>query len=297
MPMRLTPRDIELVLAIHAHRVLRRDQVQRLLFPSKNTANERLKRLHQHGYLVRRRLPVEYGLGSSQALYLLARRGAQLVAERLGVDIADVDWSPARNRVSTFFLEHTIAINDVRIAVTLAAARRGYAVERWIAEDELKRAPERVAIEDGDHQSTTVAFVPDGYFLLNLGPRRASFFLEVDRATMANARWARKVRAYLAYVRSGAYARRYRSNCLRVLTVTTSEKRMRNLLRTTKTACADGSAAHMFWFTWLDQVTPEAVLSAPIWHIPGRSELVPLISPKRAETPALRGAPMLLFRS
>jgi len=70
-PMRLTPRDVALVTAIHAHRVLRRDQVQRLLFPSKNTTNERLKRLYQHGYLARRRLSVEYGLGSSQALYLL----------------------------------------------------------------------------------------------------------------------------------------------------------------------------------------------------------------------------------
>ena len=41
--MRLTPRDIAMIGAIHAHRVLRRDQVQRLLFSSKNTANERLK--------------------------------------------------------------------------------------------------------------------------------------------------------------------------------------------------------------------------------------------------------------
>jgi hypothetical protein len=55
----------------------------------KNTANERLKRLHQHGYLARRRLPVEYGLGSRQALYLLARRGAQLVAQREGLDVAE----------------------------------------------------------------------------------------------------------------------------------------------------------------------------------------------------------------
>ena len=80
--MRRTPRDIELVLAIHAHRVARRNQLQRLIFPSKNTANARLRHLHEHGYLARRRLPVEHGEGSSQYLYLLASRGAQVVLIR-----------------------------------------------------------------------------------------------------------------------------------------------------------------------------------------------------------------------
>ena len=295
-PMRLTPRDVELIIAVHAHRVLRRDQTQRLLFPSKNTANERLKRLHQHGYLARRRLPVEYGLGSSQALYLLARRGAQLVAERLGVDVADVGWARAHSRVSTPFLEHTLAINDVRIAVTLAAARRGYDLERWIPEDELRRTPDRVTIADDRHQPTSVAFVPDGYFVLNLGRQRTSFFLEVDRATMPNARWARKVRAYLAYVRSGAYARRYRTNCLRVLTVTTSDARLRNLLRTTERA----GGGRMFWFATLGELTAETALDAPIWRVPGRTDLLPLIAPDfapRTNTPPARTAAVLVYSS
>jgi hypothetical protein len=52
--------------------VLRRDQIQRLYFPSRNTANERLKRLYHHGYLARRWLAMEQGQGSSQALAALA---------------------------------------------------------------------------------------------------------------------------------------------------------------------------------------------------------------------------------
>ena len=72
--MRLTARDLEVVAAVHDCQVLRRDQIQQLLFPSKNTANEPLKRLFQHGYLARRWLAVEYGQGSDQALHLLASK-------------------------------------------------------------------------------------------------------------------------------------------------------------------------------------------------------------------------------
>ncbi len=112
--MRLTERDVAVVLAVYAYRVLRRDQIQRMFFTGKNTANERLKRLYHHGYLARRWLPVEYGQGSSQALYLLAERGAQLVAATLGVDRAAIDWKEAHNRVSSPFLEHLLLTNEIR---------------------------------------------------------------------------------------------------------------------------------------------------------------------------------------
>ena len=91
--MRLTSRDIQVVLAVYEYRVLRRDQVQQLFFPSKNTANERLKRLYQHGFLERRWLPVEYGHGTSQPIYLVAERGA---SRRLSGQVR-------RNASSTFW--------------------------------------------------------------------------------------------------------------------------------------------------------------------------------------------------
>jgi hypothetical protein len=295
--VRLTRRDVAVIVSIHQHRVLRRDQIQRLLFPSKNTANERLKLLHQHGYLARHRLPVEEGQGSSQYLYMLSTRGAQLVAERLGVDIADIGWKRTQNHVSSPFLEHTLMVNDVRIAVELAARRRRYRLGCWTTEDELKRSPDRVQIEPERGHPRRVTLVPDAYFCLAFGQRRARFFLEADRATVPNRRWAQKILAYLAYVRSGAYARRYGGNSLRVLTVTTSEKRMCNLMRTTAKACGDANGARMFWFTWMERVTDATVLSAPIWHVPGQEEPARLISHQRIEVPALRGTPVLLFRS
>ena len=277
--MRLTPRDIALIQAVYRYRVLRRDQAQRLLFPSKNTANQRLKRLHEHGYLARRRLPVEYGQGSAQALYMLATRGATLVAEERGLDLAEIGWRRCHNRVSSPFLEHTLMINDVRLAVELASREQQWAIETWLPEEELKARPDRVPIETEAGQRRRLTLIPDAYFRLVQGSKRASFFLEADRATETNGRWAQKAQAYLAYVQSGAYLRRYGSNCLRVLVVATSERRMDNLLRATSRACAaDGQG--LFWFTTLERIEPETVLDTPIWQVAGGRGLRPLVTPE-----------------
>lgn len=292
-PIRVTPRDRDLIHTIYTHRVLRRDQIERLYFPSKNTANARLAKLNQHGYLCRRRLPVEYGQGSSQWLYLLGSRGANLVAQVEGIDLEQLAWRRSHNHVSTMFLEHTLMVNDIRIAMQLGANRAGYRIERWLREEELKAQPDRVWIETAPGQRREVALVPDGYFALAFGQRRAHFFVEADRATESNGRWAQKVLAYLAYVRSGAYARRYGTDCLRVLTVTTSQQRLHNLLRTTRKT----GGGSMFWFTTMDRATPEQMLQAPIWRIPGQEAPSALISPETRSTSAPFVAAMLLYRS
>ena len=294
--MRLTPRDIALVDAIYRYRVLRRDQAQQLFFPSKNTANQRLKLLHQHGFLARRRLPVEYGQGSGQALYLLGGRGAGLVAAQLGVDVAEIGWRRTHNHVGSPFLEHTLMINDVRLAVEAAASQHGYQIAAWLREEELKVAPDRVWVETQSRQRRRMAVVPDAYFRLSMVGHRACFFLEADRATETQGRWAQKIRAYLAYIHSGAYLRRYGSRSLRILAVTTGEKRMANLVRTTAQICRS-SEQGLFWFATLDHVAREAVLDAPIWQIPGQDGSIPLLSETVASATVPRPSPLLLFRA
>jgi hypothetical protein len=103
--------------------------------------------------------------------------------------------------------------------------------------------------------------------------------------------------AYLAYVRSGAYARRYATDCLRVLTVTTSVARLDNLLRTTQQVAGGDGAARLFWFAALDDVAAETILAAPIWRVPGQDDPTPLLSAQRSETAVCRGVPQLLFSS
>ena len=262
--MRLTRRDVDVLVAVQRHRVLRRDQIVRLLFPSKNTANERLKRLYQHRFLQRRWLAVEYGQGMGQALYLLDARGADLVAQSLGIDREGLRWRPSHNGVSLPFLEHTLLINDVRIAVALAAMCAGYQLECWVTEEELNARPDYVYVS-GPKTRKRIAVIPDGYFVLHLGDRRAHLFLEADRATVSNKRWAARIRAYSEYVRSGQYTRRYGARSLRVLTVTTGPRRLANLKRTTEGAKGRG----LFWFTTAEQAATDSILAEPIWQVAG----------------------------
>jgi hypothetical protein len=266
--MRLTERDVKTVLAVYDYRVLRREQIQQLFFPSKNTANDRLNRLYQHGFLERRWLPVEYGQGMGQALYLLAERGADLVVEQLGIDRAVVGWKQSQNQVGAPFLEHRLMVNQVRIAFTLGAERAGYVIDRWVKEEELKAVRDYVTIRTQRGSQRRVAVIPDGYFVLNLGDKRAHFFLEVDRATEANKRWAQKVQSYLVYTQSGGYEKRFQTRSLRVLTVTTSEKRLGNLKRTTEEA----GGGRLFWFATLGEIESAEALIAPIWKVSGLEE-------------------------
>ena len=271
--MRVTERDVQVLLAVHDYRLLRRDQIQLLLFPSRNTANERLKRLYQHGFLERRWLPVEYGHGMSQAIYLLGQLGADLVAERRGVAKSTMNWKAAHNQVGALFLEHTLMINDVRVTFTIAAREGGYRVDKWIGETELKAVGDYVHITTSSGGTRKIAVIPDGYLALNLGHRRAHFLLEIDRGTVSNRRWRERIQAYLKYVESGKYAERYRTRSLRVLTVTTGQRRMANLKRTTE---ATGGKA-LFWFTTLEKVTPASIFRQPIWAVAGQEDIVSLI--------------------
>jgi hypothetical protein len=49
----------------------------------------------------------------------LDRRGAELLRVEMGYD--DLSWHHSSKALGVDFLEHTLAINHVRIAITLAA--------------------------------------------------------------------------------------------------------------------------------------------------------------------------------
>ncbi len=220
------------------------------------------------------------------------------------MDVSDIAWRRSQNHVSSPFLEHTLMINDVCLAFERAAERAagqgGYHIETWLREEELKAASDRVWIETAAGRRRRLALVPDAYFRLIAGSKRASFFLEADRATETHGRWAQKALCYLSYLRSGAYLRRYGSNCLRVITVTSGGRRLANLLRTTAQTCAALSSARdegLFWFTTLERLTPEAILEAPIWQVAGEECPMPLMAAEQRELPLSGAVPQLLFSS
>jgi Replication-relaxation len=277
--MVLMERDREILRRVYAYRLMTRGQIERLLFLPENgqdhltktsKARKRLKLLYQHGYLERMPVPTASGSWAWRPVYRLARKGAELIASERGTTASELpywgrgdDKDHRSTRVSSLFLEHTLAINDVRIAFTQAARAQGYRVEKWLDETHLKSEVMRdyVAVTNEQGKSSRVPVIPDAYFILHLGDRRAHFFLELDRATMTNGRWKTRVKAYQEYLRSGKYQQRYQTRSLRILTITTTEPRLANLKKTTERA----GGKDLFWFTTAEQVTANTVLFSPIW--------------------------------
>lgn len=267
--MKLMSRDIAIIHTVYQYRVLRQNQLERLFGRSRSVMQRVLFRLYQHQFLDRRFLPVY--AGSSPTLYVLDKRGAEVLRTQLGLE--DLTWYSSSKDLKPDFLEHTTAINDFRIAVTVSSQIAGYEVCKWISESELKASYDRVSIRTQSKKLQTVSLIPDSYFVLKTPFGQANFFIEVDRGSETIGRFKSKILAYMTYHQSGAYERRYQSKSMRVLTLATGAKRLMNL----KAATEAVGGKHRFWFAHLDDMTPEAILNQPVWYMAGDGQRRSLI--------------------
>lgn len=270
-PIRLTERDVAIVHAVYLYRLLTTQQLQTLFFPSLHQAYARLSLLYHHGFLDRRFLSVHADKMNTPILYVLDKRGADLLRADRGLEVG---WTKRGKKLTALFIQHTLAINTVRIAIAKACeATTGYRLEKWLDETALKGDYDRVTIRSQTGRVVNVSLIPDSFFVLETPLGTAAFCLEVDRSTETLNRFKTKVVAYQAYYAGGGYQRRFETKSLRVLTITTSSPRLANLRRVTE--AADGKAR--FWFTTLDKVPPTSVLNAPIWLVASKDGVHPLI--------------------
>lgn len=272
-PIRLTARDVDIIEAVHQYRVLKQDQLQALFFGSKSAAQRVLSRLFDHGFLERKFLPVLYGRSSTY--YVLDRRGAELLRAERGYD--DLNWYASSKDLKSDYIDHTTAINDFRVSITVAARRQGLALITWASESQLKADYDRVSIP-GSRQP--VSLIPDGYFILGTPRGNAHFFLEVDRGTETLDRFRQKVEAYIGYHQSGQYERRYGTKGLRVLTVVAGgEGRLANLREATLSVTSQMGQGRRFWFALAQALNPDNVLSQAVWDVAGDETQRVLIEP------------------
>lgn len=264
--MVLQPRDIDVIEAVYRFRVLSQAQIAALHFGSKATAQYRLEKLYDHHFLERKFLPVSLGDGRSPTLYVIDRKGLEALRTERGYD--DVKWFGTSKGLSADFLSHTMAINDVMIRIMLACRAHGFELEQWRAENEVKADYDRVTIQLSQGKREDIPVVPDSYFAIVAHHRRYPFFLELDRGTMTLARFKNKIRAYIAYFKSGAYEKRYAAKSLRVLSIVSTrsqsggEKRRDNL----KAAAEELTRERWFWFATLAELTSDNILTGPIWR-------------------------------
>ncbi len=252
-PLVLQARDRQIVAAVAQHRFLTREQIERLFFGTTTRANFRLQKLYHHKLLGRLHLPTVRG--SSQAIYHLDRQGVPVAAEALGIQPATIPWKYKRRDVGPLFLRHLLAVNDVRIALELAArSRKDHELLLWLSDQECR--------DTYAWQYGRKVLAPDAYGRYRFGDRVISFFLELDQATMSGKRWADKVNRYVEYAASGRYEERFGMKLFRVLVVTTSQERLANLMRAT-----EQQTRRSFWFTTLEDIGKHSVLASVWWRI------------------------------
>ena len=273
-PMRLTDRDKRIIEAVYQLRFLTRDQIKKLEFEegSMTACQRRLSLLFHNGYLSAIQKPIPIGYGSSKRVYCLSKKGADLISHLYGEKEArEINWNKKRNQVENFFIEHTLAINNVRIAFLKAVLETEDYDLFWFNEKEVKAWKEK--IDDPENSGKTIAITPDAFLYLLGQEKKAYYFLEVDRATESNRRWQDKIRGYVEYVKSGKYQARFKTSALRVLTITTSKERMANLIKTTQSV----ENAYFFLFATFDQIKERNIVFDPIWQSMDKKDLTSLL--------------------
>jgi hypothetical protein len=179
-PMRalgqLTDRDHIILGWLYDHRILTTDQIATALFPSLDSAQERLRTLFLLGLLDRGRMFREGG-GKHSWRYMLDHDGWAIVAAHRG------DGPPPRrdkirarnlHLVQSAKTAHLLGVNGFFTALAgNARSRPGTVLERWWSErqTETVRSIERVL---GPRVR------PDGHGIFTADGRTVSFFLEHD---------------------------------------------------------------------------------------------------------------------
>jgi len=292
---RITERDLAIVDAVARHRFLTTDQIATLFFPAEggivsSQCRTRLRHLVAADYLTSFERPTLRSEGRKPTLFGLTAQGRDLLIGELSYGPEDIDWKPSYNAVSWPFLEHQAMLNGIFITLSQAAPRVGWTLTEWVDDRVLKkRHTELVPVDDPDGTRRSVAVVPDAYFALARPDALTDkhhllqFFVEADRATMTvvstraqQRSWQKRIRAYQAFFESDQILKIYGTKQLRVLTVTTSQRRLESL----KAATEKEGGQNRYWFTTEAALTGEAALEKPIWFKAGSDRPVSLRQPE-----------------
>jgi len=302
------PRDDRIFADIFEHGGLITEQIAALNFPPRgkfenrvfpvtdvsSAVYTRLRKLSGYHYLEQRERP-HTGLGMKGQLHCLSKEGIKAHAAQLDCTVEDL-LSSRRQTVPKRDLEHFILINDVWIALKIAASQHHAKIVTWTSESEFKEhplvVPADATLTGGKNKPQE--FVPDGYFHLEIERtqlRTLHRFVEIDRGKETGIStnpiyrtWETKVNLYQQYYDSGEYEKRFGTKQMVILTVTTSAERLANLKRVTENAGGES----LFWFTTFDKATSEAILTKPIWQLAGKTGLAPMFWENSEEPPLFK---------
>ena len=256
--LRLEERDLELLCDVFLHRLMLRSQIERLHFGSTSYCNVRLRQLFDHDLLDRYYLPLS--LYGSQGIYSLGAAAITMVARKLDWE-PDVVKSQANRHKTPQFLEHTLAINEARLALREALETSPtWELQEWRCEIQCHHEYE-AAINGSAYRDV---FKPDGFVRLRdkITGQNACFFLEMDMGHVSSRKFAEKLELHMRYLESGTFACRYEENAFYTLVITTGPGRLKNL----KTL-VEKQGSDLFCFARSEDIKKRGIIDE-VWHFP-----------------------------
>ena len=212
---RLCAIDHDILGMLQLHRVLTTPQVISLTRRPERTVDYRLARLRERS-LVDRTRPYAAS-GSAPYFWWLTRAGARLVE--------GASPAPGKGMPNPLYLRHTAAIAGLYVALSDAGPSVGLSLACWRRDED--------AWEDWSTFRAVGRIRPDAYAELQLDVDGqdgvAGAFLEVDFATMDQARLRAKVARHRSYCKDTIWWDRHPC-CPALLLVTTSEARVNRFL-------------------------------------------------------------------
>lgn len=269
--IQLQDRDINIIHLVHDYRFLDSGQITALIGSSYQTTIRRLRKLYHHAFLDRPKSQAYLGwFKPREMVYALDDKGAEVLVEKAGLPREEVTgrWGRKNKEVKYRYMEHTLMISRFRATLTLALRDRAESKLLFWERESRDLRDKVYFLEGGKKRRLSIA--PDGYFCIEDKGDLMYFFLEADRGTMTNKRFLRKMRGYWKWWKQGKHKKTFGIEAFRVLTVTYSERRKKNLRETTQAADDRNIGSSMFWFTSkerFDLEEPETILE-PIWQIP-----------------------------
>ncbi len=247
-PLQFTERDTEMLRQVALHRFLRSRHLVSLAGGSPQQVLRRLQLLFHHGYLERPRCQLDYYHqgGSRGLIYGLGSKGAAHLRRQLDMPFERMDWTPKNRSVGRVFLEHALMVSDFMVSLEMSCLMHGGV--KLLQRDDIplpddlreKKMPFAWSVHITGRRK--VGIIPDAVFGLEYldkdgRTQKVFYFLEADRATMPIKRDRlecssvfRKFLAYEATWSQGVHRSRFGWNRFRVLTLTASEARVRNMI-------------------------------------------------------------------
>ncbi len=256
---RLCGIDHDVLGLLHAHRVLTTPQLITLTARPERTIDYRLARLRARS-LVERTRPYAAS-GSAPFYWWLTRAGARLVE--------GTSPAPGKGTPNPLFLRHTAAIAGLYVALCDVGPNVGLTLTNWRRDED--------AWEDWSSYRGTGRLRPDAYAEVQLSvdghDGAAGAFLEVDFATMDQARLRAKVGRHRQYCAETIWWDRHPC-CPALLLMTTSEARVNRFLagvekdRPRPSPYEHENAAHYdeLVAACAAVASPEEAVVAPVWR-------------------------------